>query len=475
MQIVRELGGYTMGRSDLVRRAMSKKKQYVMEQERKNFTYGNPEEGVPGCVANGISAQVANHIYDTMMDFAKYAFNKSHAACYAVVAYQTAYLKYYYPVEFMAALLTSVIDNSGKVSEYIMTCKSMGIQILPPDINEGEIRFSVSGDSIRYALTAIKSVGRPVIEAVVEERKLRGAYTNLKDFITRMADRGVNKRAIENFIKAGAMDSLGGTRKQFMSVYVQIMENISQDKKNNMAGQLSLFDIAAEEEKESYEIKLPDVGEYSKDMKLGFEKEVLGIYVSGHPLEEYQEIWRGNITNMTSDFVLEEETNTTVVKDGQPVTIGGIVADKRLKYTKNEKVMAFLQIEDLVGSVEVIVFPKDYEKNADKLIEDKKVFVKGRVSAEDDKDAKLICEKITDFDEIPKKLWIKFPTKELFEEKEAELMASLHDSEGRDSVVIYIENPRAMKKLPPNQNVNADAALIERLETLYGKENVKVV
>lgn len=475
MQIVRELGGYTMGRSDLVRRAMSKKKQYVMEQERKNFTYGNPEEGVPGCVANGISAQVANHIYDTMMDFAKYAFNKSHAACYAVVAYQTAYLKYYYPVEFMAALLTSVIDNSGKVSEYIMTCKSMGIQILPPDINEGEIRFSVSGDSIRYALTAIKSVGRPVIEAVVEERKLRGPYTNLKDFITRMADRGVNKRAIENFIKAGAMDSLGGTRKQFMSVYVQIMDNISQDKKNNMAGQLSLFDIAAEEEKESYEIKLPDVGEYSKDMKLGFEKEVLGIYVSGHPLEEYQEIWRGNVTNMTSDFVLEEETNTTVVKDGQSVTIGGIVADKRLKYTKNEKVMAFLQIEDLVGSVEVIVFPKDYEKNADKLIEDKKVFVKGRVSAEDDKDAKLICEKITDFDEIPKKLWIKFSTKELFEEKEAELMASIHDSEGRDSVVIYIENPRAMKKLPPNQNVNADAALIERLETLYGKENVKVV
>ncbi len=475
MQIVRELGGYTMGRSDLVRRAMSKKKQYVMEQERKNFTYGNPEEGVPGCVANGISAQVANHIYDTMMDFAKYAFNKSHAACYAVVAYQTAYLKYYYPVEFMAALLTSVIDNSGKVSEYIMTCKSMGIQILPPDINEGEIRFSVSGNSIRYALTAIKSVGRPVIEAVVEERKQRGPYTNLKDFITRMADRGVNKRAIENFIKAGAMDSLGGTRKQFMSVYVQIMDNISQDKKNNMAGQLSLFDIAAEEEKESYEIKLPDVGEYSKDMKLGFEKEVLGIYVSGHPLEEYQEIWRGNVTNMTSDFVLEEETNTTVVKDGQSVTIGGIVADKRLKYTKNEKVMAFLQIEDLVGSVEVIVFPKDYEKNADKLIEDKKVFVKGRVSAEDDKDAKLICEKITDFDAIPKKLWIKFSTKEMFEEKEAELMASIHDSEGRDSVVIYIENPRAMKKLPPNQNVNVDAALIERLETLYGKENVKVV
>ena len=475
MQIVRELGGYTMGRSDLVRRAMSKKKQYVMEQERKNFTYGNPEEGVPGCVANGISAQVASHIYDTMMDFAKYAFNKSHAACYAVVSYQTAYLKYYYPIEFMAALLTSVIDNSSKVSEYIMVCRNMGIAILPPDINEGEIAFSVSGNSIRYALTAIKSVGRPVIEMVVEERKARGPYTNLKDFITRMADKEVNKRAIENFIKAGALDSLGGTRKQFMSVYVQIMESINQDKKNNMAGQLSLFDIAAEEEKENYEIKLPPVGEYSKEMRLGFEKEVLGIYISGHPMEEYREIWHKNITNTTADFILDEETDSTAVKDGQSVTIGGIISDKRLKYTKNEKVMAFLQIEDLLGVVEVIVFPRDYEKNADKLTEDKKVFVKGRVSAEEDKDAKLICEKIIAFEDIPKKLWIKFPTKELYEEKEAELMASLHDSEGSDSVVIYIENPKAMKTLPPNHNVNADGTLIERLETLYGKENIRVV
>ncbi|MCM1387434.1 MAG: DNA polymerase III subunit alpha [Bacillus sp. (in: Bacteria)] len=475
MQIVRELGGYTMGRSDLVRRAMSKKKQYVMEQERKNFTYGNPEEGVPGCVANGIDAGVADHIYDTMTDFAKYAFNKSHAACYAVVSYQTAYLKYYYPVEFMAALLTSVIDFPTKVSEYIMTCRNMGIEILPPDINEGETGFSVSGNSIRYALTAIKSVGRPVIETVVEERKKRGPYTNLKDFISRMADKEVNKRAIENFIKAGALDSLGGTRKQFMSVYVQILESIHQDKKNNMAGQISLFDIAGEEEKEEYEIKLPAVGEYSKEMKLSFEKEVLGIYVSGHPMEEYQEIWHKNITNTTTDFLLDEETDTTAVKDGESVIIGGIIADKRLKYTKNEKVMAFLQIEDMLGSVEVIVFPRDYEKNTDKLTEDRKVFIKGRVSAEDEKDAKLICEKITAFDEIPKKLWIKFPTKELFEEKEEELLASLHDSEGKDSVVIYIETPKAMKTLPPNRNVNADDKLIDRLEALYGKENIRVV
>ncbi len=476
MQIVRELGGYTMGRSDLVRRAMSKKKQYVMEQERKNFIYGNPKEHVPGCVEKGISADVASHIYDTMMDFAKYAFNKSHAACYAVVAYQTAYLKYYYPVEFMAALLTSVIDFPLKVSEYIMTCRSMGITILPPDINEGEIGFSVSGDKqIRYALTAIKSIGKPVIEAVIEEREARGAFSNLKDFITRMADKEVNKRVVENFIKAGAMDSLGGTRKQFMSVYVQIMDSIQQDKKNNMAGQMSLFDIVSEEQKGDFEIRLPDVGEYSKEMKLAFEKEVLGIYITGHPLEEYEDMWRKNITNTTADFLLDEDTNETAVADGKTATVGGMITEKKIKYTKNEKVMAFLQIEDLVGSIEVIVFPKDYEKYGSKITEDNKVFIRGRVSVEEEKDGKLICEKITAFDEIPKKLWIKFPTKDDYEKKEAQLLGILKESEGNDSVVVYVENPRAKKSLPPNWNVNAGAALVNRLEEQFGKENVRVV
>ncbi len=475
MQIVRDLGGYTMGRSDLVRRAMSKKKQYVMEQERKNFTFGNPEEGVPGCVANGISAEVADHIYDTMMDFAKYAFNKSHAACYAVVAYQTAYLKYYHPVEFMAALMTSVIDNPGKVSEYIMTCRSMGIQILPPDINLGESGFSVSGNEIRYALTAIKSIGRPIIDAVVAERNARGPYTNLEDFITRIADKDVNKRALEHFIKAGALDSLGGTRKQFMSVYIQIMDHIQQDKKNNMAGQISLFDIVSEEEKEDYEVKLPDVGEYSKEMKLAFEKEVLGIYISGHPLEEYQDLWRKNITNTTADFALDEELNTTIVRDGKLATIGGMITEKKIKYTKNEKVMAFLQVEDLVGSVEVIVFPRDYEKYGSFLSEDNKVFIKGRVSVEEDRDGKLICEKIVPFDAIPKKLWIKFPTRTAYEEKKQVLFDILKESEGNDSVVIYVENPKSMNPLKDNWNVSAEEGLIGRLEEQFGRENIKVV
>ena len=474
MQIVRDLGGYTLGRSDLVRRAMSKKKQAVMEKERANFVYGNPEEGVPGCVANGIPENVASKIYDEMMDFAKYAFNKSHAACYAVVSYQTAYLKYYYPVEFMAALMTSVIDNPGKVAEYIMVCRSMGITILPPDINQGESGFSVNGNSIRYALTAIKSVGRPVIDAVVNERKERGAYTNLQDFITRMADKDINKKAIENFIKAGALDSLGGTRKQFMSAYVQIMDHIVHDRKNNMAGQISLFDIVDESEKSSYDVRLPDVGEYSKDMILAFEKEVLGIYVSGHPLEEFEDLWRRGITNTTADFVLEEESGETRVRDNASCTIGGIISNKKIKYTKNDKIMAFLQIEDLVGTVEVIVFPRDYEKNSMKLLEDNKVFIKGHVSLEEDRDGKVICEGITTFDEIPKKLWIKFPTMEAYQASSNELLQTLQTSDGHDSVVIYIEEAKAMKKLPPSCSVQAGEELKAQLCAKYGEDNIKI-
>lgn len=475
MQIVRDLGGYSYGRSDLVRRAMSKKKQSVMEKERANFIYGNEEEGVPGCVNNGISEQVAGTIYEEMMDFAKYAFNKSHAACYAVVSYQTAYLKYYYPLEFMAALMTSVIDNPGKVSEYILTCRSMGIKILPPDINEGEAGFSVSGGSIRYALTAIKGVGRPVIDAVTEERTVRGPFLSLQDFVTRMADSEVNKRTVENFIKSGTFDGLGGTRKQFMSVFAQMMDSQQHNKKNNLAGQISLFDLVSEEEKSDFEIRLPDVGEYSKELLLGFEKEVLGIYISGHPLEEYEQTWRKHITRTTADFMIDEETGEMNVRDQERVTVGGMIAEKKIKYTKNDKIMAFLTLEDLVGSIEVLVFPKVYEQESAKLTEENKVFVKGRVSAEEDKDGKIICESIQAFDDIRKTLWIKFPTMQEYETAEKQLMETLAESDGNDGVVIYVENPKAKKALPPNRNVRADKELLSRLEELYGEENIKVI
>ena len=475
MQIVRDLAGYTWGRSDLVRRAMSKKKGKVMEQERKNFVYGNPEENVPGCIARGIDEKVANKIYDNMIDFAKYAFNKSHAAAYAVVAYQTAYLKYYYPVEFMAALMTSVLDNTSKVSEYIYTCRQMGIAILPPDINEGEGGFSVSGQAIRYGLSAIKSIGRPVIDAIVEERKIRGPFTTLKDFITRLSGREANKRTIENFIKAGALDGLEGNRRQKMMIYGSLLDALNQEKKTTMAGQMTLFDIAPEEDKAEYEIKLPNVEEYDKEVLLGFEKEVLGIYISGHPLEEYMERLKKNTNAVTTDFVLDEETGTLKVSDGAKVRIGGMITDKVIKYTKSNKAMAFITLEDLVGTVEIIIFPKDYERYAKYLENDAKVFVEGRVTAEEDRNGKLICEKIISFDEVKRELWLQFPSKSDFEEKEGALYGKMMDADGSEHVVIYLAAEKQMKRLPENRNVAISKELLEELGNFLGKDNVKVV
>ena len=474
MQIVRDLGGYTLGRSDLVRRAMSKKKAAVMAKERQNFVYGNKEEGVPGCIKNGIDEKTANKIYDDMTDFAKYAFNKSHAAAYALVAYQTAYLKYYYPVEFMAALMTSVIDNPPKVAEYILTCRQMGIRILPPDINVGEAGFTVDGKNIRYGLSAIKSIGRPVIDAVVEERTLGGPYRSLKDFIERLTGKETNKRTIENFIKSGAFDGLGGTRKQFMMIYADIMDRIAHEKKSSMTGQMSLFDLMGEEDKREYEIQLPKVGEYDKEQLLAFEKEVLGIYVSGHPLEKYEALWKHVITNVTSDFALDEETGHSKVMDGNRAVIGGILTDKRVKYTKTNKTMAYLTVEDLVGTVEVVVFPKDYEKNLQYLNVDDRVFIRGRVSSEDDQSSKLICEKMFRFDEVPQELWIQFATISDYRAREKQLFDLLRNSDGKDYVVIYVRDGRSVRRLGDNWTVRADESLLGALSEAFGADNVRL-
>lgn len=475
MQIVRDLAGYTLGRSDLLRRAMSKKKGDVMQKERQNFVYGNPEENVPGCIANGIDEKTANQIYDEMIDFAKYAFNKSHAAAYAVVAYQTAWLKYYYPVEFMAALMTSVIDNSGKVSEYIYTCRQMGIEILPPDINKGVGNFSVDNGKIRYGLAAIKSIGRPVIEAIIKEREAAGEFKTLKDFIERLSGKEVNKRTIESFIKSGAFDSLGGTRKQFMVIYLQVMDQVNRERKYSMTGQMSLFDMVSDDQKAEFDIPLPNVGEYEKETKLAFEKEVLGIYLSGHPLEEYEDKWKKNITRTTLEFQLDEETGRAKVHDGAKETVGGMITAKTIKYTKNNKVMAFLTLEDLAGSVEVIVFPKDYEKNQQYLEEESKVFIRGRVSEEDEADSKLICETVIPFEQTRKELWLQYPDKAAYLAGEQELFAMLADTEGDDEVIIYCRKEKAVKKLPPGRNVKADKVLLSRLTNYLGEACVKLI
>ena len=474
MQIVRDLAGYTLGRSDLVRRAMSKKKADVMARERKNFVYGNEEEGVKGCAANGIDEKTANQIFDDMTDFAKYAFNKSHAAAYAVVAYQTAYLKYYYPREFMAALMTSIMDNVTKVSEYILACRNMGIGILPPDINEGVSGFSVSGNSIRYGLSAIKSVGRAVVDVIISEREAGGPFSTLEDFVSRMSNREVNKRTLESFIKSGSLDSLPGTRKQKLYVSSELLENKAREKKTVMEGQMSFFDIAPEEDKGNFQVSFPDVGEFDKETLLAFEKETLGIYVSGHPMEAYQELWQKNVTARTSDFIVDEDGHT-VVEDNSIVVVGGMITAKKVKTTRTSQLMAFVSLEDMVGTVEALVFPKIYEKNKQYLTEDSKVFLRGRASIGDDPVGKLVCEEVIPFSAIPNELWLQFEDQEFYERTVDSVMAVLRESEGKDRVVMYLKKERRLRRLSPSWAIDAQGRLLEELYTLLGEKNVKVV
>ncbi len=475
MQIVRDLAGYTMGRSDLVRRAMAKKKGSVMQEERRNFVYGNEAEGIAGCISNGIDEKTANKIFDEMTDFAKYAFNKSHAACYAVVAYQTAYLKYYYPKEFMAALMTSVMDNTTKVSAYILTCRQMGIDILPPDINEGESGFSVSGDSIRFGLSAIKSVGRNVVDSIVKEREEHGTFDSMEDFVERMSGKEVNRRTLENFIKAGAMDSMPGNRRQKLLVAGELLDEKSKARKSELEGQMSLFDFGAAEDKAQFTITMPDVDEFTKDELLVNEKEVLGVYISGHPMDEVLDLWEKNVTAKSTDFYLDDETGRPGVNDGETVTIGGMIAEKVQKITKNGKTMATLTIEDPVGSVEVLVFPNNYEGHREQYEKDEKVFIKGHVSADESSAAKLILDELIPFSDLPRELWLQFADKAYYDRMWGGIKTMLSSYPGSDGVVIWLAKEHAKKTLGPGEGVTASPELIAQLNSVLGAPNVKLV
>ena len=474
MQIVMKLAGYTLGRSDLVRRAMSKKKADVMAKERANFVYGNEEEGVEGCIKRGIPEKVANQVFDEMIDFAKYAFNKSHAAAYAVVAYQTAWLRCHYPKEFMAALLTSVITNPKKITEYINTCRGMGIQILQPDINEGESGFSVSGEAIRYGLCAIKSLGKNVIDAMIEEREAHGRYKNLKDFMERLTSKEINKRTIENLIKAGALDSLGATRRQMMMVYACVLDEVNREKKENISGQMSLFDFFSEEEKKEYEIQYPDVGEFEQSQKLAFEKEVLGIYVSGHPLQDYMSSMEKQITARSTDFEPDEETGLAVVKDGRHYIVGGLISNVTVKLTKTNQNMAFVTLEDLYGTVEVILFPRDYQKYRDLLVMDTGVYVRGRASVSEET-GKLVAELVLSMDQLPKEVWIQVPDVGCFQEKQESLYQVIRQFPGELPLVIYSRKEKAIKRLPAYENISDAPSVLEELTLLFGEKNIKLV
>ena len=473
MQIVRDLAGYTWGRSDEVRRAMSKKKQYVMERERNNFIYGNEEEGVKGCINNGIDESVAGKIYDEMMDFAKYAFNKSHAAAYAVVSYQTAYLKYYYPVEFMAAIMTSVIDNPGKVTAYVNTCRSMGIKILPPDINEGISGFSVSEGNIRYGLSAIKSVGKNVIDAIVEERERNGKFTSLKDFVDRLTGKEVNKRTVESLIKAGALDSLGGNRKQYMLIYADVIDSVNNERKHAVSGQISFFDLMPQEEKSAFEITLPNVEEYDKQTLLMFEKEVIGSYVSGHPLDEYVEKMQRQVTARSMDFVRDEEGNTGIESEKNAI-LGGIITNVNTKITKRGQYMAFITLEDLYGTVEIVVFPKVYDRCRAFLKEDSKVYVLGRTDIPDEGDGKLIADRIVDFNEMVKQLHIQYANMDEYMANYKEL-AEFSETHGEDSVIVYLKEEKQRKIAFTQCNLREKMTKIDELIEKYGEGNVKLL
>ncbi len=471
MQIVMELAGYTLGRSDLVRRAMSKKKGDVMQRERQNFVYGNEAENVPGCISRGIDEKTANKIFDEMIDFAKYAFNKSHAAAYAVVAYQTAYLKCHYPEEFMAALITSVLDRTDKVSEYIAHCRRLGISILPPDINEGYSQFSVSDNAIRYGLSALKSVGRPVIDAIVEERELHGKFKDLKDFISRLSNKEVNKRTIESFIKSGALDSFPANRRQMMMIYVQLIDQVNQEKKSAMTGQMSLLDFLGEEEKKDFDVKYPNVPEYDKEELLAYEKEVLGIYVSGHPLEDYQELMDSNISATTHDFIADPDTGETIAKDQILYTIGGMVASKTVKMTKSNQNMAFITLEDLLGSIEVVVFPKKYEQYRQILEPDSKIFVYGRASISED-EGKMLLERAVSFDEIPKHVYVQCVNKDDYKAKEQGIYEIIDKHPGSSPVTICLKEEHQSKNLGRQFSLQADETAIEELKQLLGEGKV---
>lgn len=474
MQIVRELAGYSYGQSDLLRRAMSKKKDSVMRQERQNFVYGDEAKGIPGCVAKGVSEQVANKIYDKMIDFAKYAFNRSHAAAYAFITYQTAYLKYYYPKEYMAALLTSVMSNTGKVSEYILSSKNMGIAILPPDVNEGEGNFTAVKEGIRYGMSAIKGLGENVTEVIVRDREERGNYKSLSDLVERLS--GIlNKKGLEALIKSGALDGLSGSRREKMAVYEQVLESISHEKHSKMAGQLSLFDIAPQEDLSALEVKMPVLGEFDMETKLAFEKEMIGIYLSGHPLYDYQDFLRDICNANSMDFAYDEEEGRVNVSPAGNYVLGGIAADVNVKLTRNNQRMAFITLEDLVGNIEVIVFPRDFEKFKNIIEEGRKYIISGKASLEENADAKLIAGKIIPFEEVPREVWLQFENKAKLEEIEQNLNEIFINNKGNARVMLYCREEKQIKQVNTVKGISYAEPVITLLREKLGEENVKIV
>lgn len=483
-----KLAGYSMGRSDLVRRAMSKKKHKVMEEERKNFIYGIvDEEGnieVPGCKRNGISEEAANKIFDSMMDFASYAFNKSHAAAYAVIGYQTAYLMKYYPVETIAAMLNSVMGTNEKVAHYINFAESLGIQVLPPDINESYSKFTVKGEKIRFGLAAIKNVGLNVVENIVNSRKQKGNFESLVDFVNKIDLSAINKRAVESLVKAGAFDEFNVFRSKLLAVHEKIMDSVSNEKKRNIDGQISLFGMA-EETLKTPEISYPNIKEFSKRNLLAMEKEMTGLYLSGHPLDEYaQSLKVQTSTSMDKIYksyemlqeVYNEDYPEDMLRDDERVILGGIIAEVNQKITRNNTMMAFLKLEDLTGIIEVIVFPKTLDKVRELIKADSLVVIKGRVSIKEDELPKLICESIEPLEKVnTAKVYLRVDNLEKGKALRKDLKEMPVEYFGDTTVFIFTAEDRKSYRMPRDLWVSLESDALSYLREKIGEDNVKVV
>ncbi|NLW23401.1 MAG: DNA polymerase III subunit alpha [Tissierellia bacterium] len=481
MQIVRDIAGFTMGGADLLRRAMGKKHMDVMEKERKRFIYGETNDKgeviIKGALRNGVDEKTANKIYDLMLDFAKYAFNKSHSAAYAVVAYRTAWLKYYYPVEFMAALISSVMGDTNSVSLYVQECKRLGIEILPPDINESYKKFTVVDGKIRFGLMAVKNVGEKFIEAIIKARE-DGPFTSFTDFCERIENIDpsvMNKRAVESLIKCGAMTSLGGNRAQLLAIFEKVMDGIHADRKRNIPGQFSMFDTL---DSHINKDNLPDLKEFPERNLLAMEKEVLGIYISGHPLKPYEEELRRISTITTSElFQAQEQMEDALVEDmdGKWVTIGGIITSKKNKITKNNNMMAFITLEDLYGTVECIVFPATYDRYNRLIEEDSLVVVEGRISLSEEDEPKILCEKISSLVKYKKeKLYLKISKGKPINTFNS-IKNILSKYKGDTPVYVYMEENRKTVVAQRDLWVNIEKeSLFDELRQILGKDSVKV-
>ena len=496
MQVFQSLAGYSLGKADMVRRAMSKKKFKELEKERVSFIHGNPVEGIEGAVARGVPESVASQLFDEIMDFANYAFNKAHAVCYAVVSYRTAYLKCHYPREYMAALLTSVLDSTDKIAEYIAAARDMGLTVLPPDVNESEDGFSVSGDGIRFGLAALKNVGRGFMRKLVEERNENGPFTSLSDFCERLYENDLNRRAVESLIKAGAFDSFGFHRSQLLRVYDTVIDAVADKRRKNIAGQLDLFGMGYDEVQD-VQVAMPKIPELDRRELLVQEKQAVGLYLSGHPMEEYQDMVRkiGVVSIRTILDAMESEDGHPVYKDGANVRLACVISSVRLKSTKAGAMMAYVQVEDISASVEVIVFPKTLQNCGECIAEDRSIILNGRIDAREDEAPKIVAQMITSLDKesvdalyaqehqhepaLPahkamekagQRLWLKVSDMDC----EAVECAKKHliRYPGQMPVVFYVESTKKKMLAPRSLWVDPNMQLLQNLRGLLGAKSV---